>query len=482
MIAILIFIKSLQHKFLDGLLKAKEKYPTLFILGVVSGNLLFFKNPLLLIIFFPFLKRKLIKSAIFILTGTVVGFTSMLLIDSSYNFNSTGLERYEKISGIVMEVTNNEYAAEAVITYKLGINILVELPTYPVINNWDKITLYGRYKEIINRSDFDYISYLKSRGINRYFKAEQIVELEKTPFSFISNIKERLFGIFKKYLYPPNSDLINGILLGKDSAMNKNMLEIFKNSGISHIISVSGFNFSLIFSLLNSVFIFTNRRINLIFSLSSCTFYFFLVGVHNLPALRAMLMLSVFSVALFFGRKISKLDIFSVVVFLFLILFPYALINVSFLLSIGATISIAAFTSSNEIQSNLWDSLKSIIVTTSAINVFTLPLTYKVFGEFSVLGILTNIVVLPLLPFITVASLISILADFIGFDLVNNIIFFWINLLVKLVIKVAEIVSDLEFSKSKSIVILIIIIFISLLVLALNRNEAKKNLIKFKTS
>ncbi len=41
MIAILIFIKSLQHKFLDGLLKAKEKYPTLFILGphsLLHGN------------------------------------------------------------------------------------------------------------------------------------------------------------------------------------------------------------------------------------------------------------------------------------------------------------------------------------------------------------------------------------------------------------------------------------------------------------
>lgn len=474
--AILILLKSLQHNFYSGLLKTKDKYPTLFLLGVITGNLLFFKNPILLIILFPFLKKKLIKSAFVILIGVIAGFGNILIMDNSYNFNSSVLGKYEEISGVVIETSQKEYATEVIVAYKIGINILVELPTYPVVNNWDKVTVFGKYHEIINKGDFDYITYLKGKDIRRFFKAEKIIQIEKTPFSFVNNIKDRLIGISKKNLYPPSSDLINGVLLGEKEAMDKEILENFKNAGILHIISVSGFNFSLIFSLLNSFFLFTNRRINLIISLIPCSFYFILVGVHNLPALRAMLMLFVFSIALFFGRKISKLDIFTIVIFLVILLFPYALTNISFLLSIGATIGIAVFTNSNEIQSNIWDNLKSIIVTTSAINILTLPLTYQVFGEFAVLGVFTNAVVLPFLPYITTASLISILADLIGFDFVNKIIFFWINLLVKLVIKIAEIVSSIRFSQSDSIVILSFILFFSLLVLALNRNGAKKNL------
>ena len=102
-------------------------------------------------------------------------------------------------------------------------------------------------------SSFSYPEYLKNQGIYYILEAgkeREIIFLGRDKGNlFISlafRIKQRLKGIFEKYLQPANSAVLSAITLGDRQGLLAQVREDFTRTGTAHIIAISGFNVGIV--------------------------------------------------------------------------------------------------------------------------------------------------------------------------------------------------------------------------------------------
>lgn len=442
----------------------REKTFVLFCIGFIAGNLFYFNSFWILIIISPFTFINKFRSLTIIMAGIVTGFGYICLTDLNLG-NKNFLEK-TTLSGIVLESKQESFFQTLLVAESLNVSIKVKAPLYPIFSYGDKILANGNYVNIQNKlSEFDYISYLKSQNIWREFNAIVIEKTNSTIFSFLNDIRTKIFLAVREHTLPPESGIIEGIIIGTKSNLDEEILQSFNYSGLTHILSVSGFNFSILYIFALKVFTPLNRYKRLIIAQGLILFFLFIVGVHNLPALRATVMILVLTLSQFFGRKISKIDILAITMFLLILVFPFVLINISFLLSMGATIALLIFFKNLEFEKSVWGEASSIILATIAINVITLPITFFLFGEFSLVSLISNVLVLPFMPLLMLCFALGFGFWIIKLEFFAHGFFLILENGIKYITKLTEILGKLEFSKIDNSTVFLFYVFICIGVL-----------------
>lgn len=104
-----------------------------------------------------------------------------------------------------------------------------------------------------NPGQFDYREYLYARGIRAIISLEDGNSIEKTGSgrgSYIAGaalgIKRRLMEVNRVTLEPDHAALINGIVFGSRGEIDRRTAEIFNETGVVHILSVSGLHVGLV--------------------------------------------------------------------------------------------------------------------------------------------------------------------------------------------------------------------------------------------
>ncbi len=197
-----------------------------------------------------------------------------------------------------------------------------------------------------------------------------------------------------------------------------------RNSGVSHIMVVSGMHLSIIigavFKLIGKLF--CNRYARFI---TAAVFVFMLCGVcgFTVSVTRAAIMYFIAAAAPMFYKENDSVNSLFVAVSLILLATPFAVFSASFQLSVLATLAIIGPSNSYcEALFLRFDNLKPmlcalirLVLNTLFAMLFTMPITIFTFGEASLISPITNLAISYAVTFLLEITLASVLLSFIPF-------------------------------------------------------------------
>lgn len=203
-----------------------------------------------------------------------------------------------------------------------------------------------------------------------------------------------LIDYINEVLPPREAALAAGMILGDKTGFDNSLNTDLKNSGLMHLVVISGANLMILMTVtINGLSGLINRKIAIIIGILLSWIFVGMVG-WQVSILRAVLMVSLVYWAQLLGRKFSILrNIFFV--FLLMVLIDYRFLSeVSFWLSFTAYLGVL-------VGRGKW----SVIW----ITLWTMPVLAFYFGKISLVQPVTNILVLGLSETVTVFGLIGIM-------------------------------------------------------------------------
>jgi competence protein ComEC len=216
----------------------------------------------------------------------------------------------------------------------------------------DRIWLTARLRlprNFRNPGAFDYEGYLRGLGISTLasVKAEEIEVLPGTSGSRLGFWRSRLrqsilVHIRERGLWGrEDAAIFSAMIVGDDSLLLRNVREEFQQTGVYHLLVVSGMNVGI---LAFAVF-WLARRLRLpqwaasLVTIALSIFYAYIAGM-GVPIMRAVLMLSLFLIARLLYRDRSGLNATGFAALVVLVLSPMALFDAGFQLTFLALLAI----------------------------------------------------------------------------------------------------------------------------------------------
>ncbi len=252
-----------------------------------------------------------------------------------------------------------------------------------------------------NRLLFNYKSYLRSKKISVVLFAEGNITTLQENYSYFhlisNNFKNYAEMTFYNSLNHKNAEIILSILLGNIDYLDENFYENIKVMGLAHIFAVSGTHIVLLYGFLLAVFKYCglNRKIRLIITWSMVWFYGFLIGF-PISVMRTLVMFTLLFGADIFYRKYSSINAIGLAALILTIYNPYWIFDAGFLLSFSAALSLIVYNkniSGNVQTKNIFLRLVYLYL---FLMLFTLPVLAYFFNYIPIMGIIYNIVLLPI--------------------------------------------------------------------------------------
>lgn len=305
-------------------------------------------------------------------------------------------------------------------------NLLVVTKKYPEFSYGEKVSLQGKIVLPENFSnengrEFDYLSYLAKDGIFYeipFPKVEVLASGQGNPlFAFLYSFKKAMSEKVSSLLPEPESGLLLGLLFGAKRALSSEVMEMFRAAGIVHIVVLSGYNITIIADFFTRVFLFFPIS-KMWASIGGGAFviFFALMSGTGASTVRAAIMVLLIIFARVTGRISNAIHLLFVAAFGMIIWNPlYLLYDPSFQLSFLATFGLLAL--GPELSRRLLFvtekfGIRETLATTLSTQIFVLPLLLYETGMLSVVAVLVNLLVLPLLP---LAMFFGALATLLGF-------------------------------------------------------------------
>jgi len=277
--------------------------------------------------------------------------------------------------------------------------------------------------ESFNDGQFNYARYLATQNVYAIFYANEINTLEESKQYYFLRLAQSAHDFVVKTVnkHIPNyyAGVLSPMLIGDESLLDTITKENFTKAGVMHILVVSGMNVAyvaVIVWFLFRLFGFSYR----VASLGSIPFillYVFATGATP-PVLRAGVMAIFVAFSLSLSRPVLIYHSLSLAAFVILIFDPRSLFSASFQLSFGATVGIVYFY--KEITKLFTKTPKiirwvcSVAAASFAAQLAVLPILAYYFGRVSLIGLLSNIFIVPLSGFITTFGFLMC-----GFELVS---------------------------------------------------------------
>jgi competence protein ComEC len=266
---------------------------------------------------------------------------------------------------------------------------------------------------------------------------------------FVVSLRDMATNNIERHFSSPYSDLLLGMVVGIDGFSN---IPRFKQqlvaTGTIHIVVVSGFNISLVSSLilrmLGSVYKFRN-----VILVQAATFGYSILSGFSPPVVRAWVMGSLVSWCRYSGREVRSSYIFVLAILLMLAASPCNLYSLSFQLSALATLGLILFTEPTtqllyrmfKLRGGFVEDLSSTI----SAQILVIPLISYTFGRVSISSLVANMCVLWCVPLITVLGSVLALVPPALSSLVLPIILI-VRLLLHYVRNILELISLFPYS------------------------------------
>ena len=304
-------------------------------------------------------------------------------------------------------------------------------------------TPYGTH----NPGGFDYGRYLQQQGIDAVTTLRGVGAVSFGPSPKLSwrawvlgpvdHWRKTVHDAAVASLASPALGVFLGMVLGEQSFIEPEVRDAFMASGTVHILSISGSHLGLLavliftvvrgcFCLLPSTWIermavrLTATRCAMLVTLPAVSFYALLAGA-EMATVRSWIMIVVFGIGVWLGHTKNLATALAVAALLILIPHPEAVYDISFQLSFVSVAAIAMVVWSQRMEDDvqikqeipsrtrissrlytLWQNTKMAWGMSLAVSVATLPLVAFYFHQIPWLGIMTNLVIVPLVGILVI--------------------------------------------------------------------------------
>lgn len=265
-----------------------------------------------------------------------------------------------------------------------------------------------------NPGGLDYKKYLAASGISAtMYTGKHNVKIIDTKSEVIlkaigHNLRKRIIMAVNESLPEQQAAFLNAMLTGYREGISEELEGYFSDSGIIHILSVSGLHVAYIMMPFIYIFKkigFKKKNANLIVMVV-LIMYVLITGPQP-SVLRAVIMALTVLAGQIMMREPDTLTSISFSCILILLWRPLMLYNIGFELSYAATVSIVLLNKSiNEgikkrvrlrfIPAKVRDNIFGILSTTLAAQAGTFPISAVYFNKFSLISVFTNLLAVPL--------------------------------------------------------------------------------------
>lgn len=279
-------------------------------------------------------------------------------------------------------------------------------------------------------------------------------------------------SVFKKYI-PTSTEagMAEALLIGYRNDLDRDIVQQYTNTGVVHIIAISGMHLGLIYGLVMLLFKpFSKRKpvkIVSAFAVIAVLWGFSLLTGAAPSITRSAIMFTFLVLGQIGDKKASIFNSLACAAFVLLVYDPYTLWDVGFQLSFGALLSIAIFTLPIEkllyFKQKWMQKLWQLNAMTIAAQILTFPIVVFHFHQFPNLFLLTNLIAVPLSSLIIYALIALLALSWIPIvNVITGVVCKWLiwvmNKFIALVNNVPHALTDnIYFTLSQAIVLVFII-------------------------
>ena len=195
------------------------------------------------------------------------------------------------------------------------------------------------------------------------------------------------------FLSERNANIVYAMLFGDKSALSWAVRNDFSASGLAHMLTVSGFHVGLVYAVISGLLRVCRvpRRAHFWVVTPILVFYAYLCG-WQYAVMRALIMCLTYAFAkqkLYVADALSVLSLAAVII---LLIYPYALVSVSFLLSFTCVLGIYLW------FQTIYRAIPSkALAMYVAVTLGSFPFMVYFFGAVPLFGLVANVILVPLL-------------------------------------------------------------------------------------
>jgi competence protein ComEC len=271
----------------------------------------------------------------------------------------------------------------------------------------------------VGEDGFDYGRYLATKRISALVEATSVRPVGEGR-GWIGRIHRRTDVALGYGLRPREAAVVRGMVLGDRSLMPEDLETAFQRSGVTHVLAISGQHVAIlaavIYFALRLFAIPAPVRAGITIGL---IWPYILIAGAPPSAIRAGVVATFVLAAPLLGRQVSALHFMTTMLALVLAYNPQLVYNAGFQLSVAAVFGILLLTSplKSLIENTLLrpfstppKQLSNLIAVSLAAQIATSPIVAATFDQVSLVGVLTNLVAVPLSGPILILGLLGSLA------------------------------------------------------------------------
>ncbi|HET9747589.1 MAG TPA: ComEC/Rec2 family competence protein [Chitinophagaceae bacterium] len=406
--------------------------------------------------FIPFFERyKLSAVSGLSITGIFIAIGGLLSWYKNIEHNKDWFgSKYEKGGAII--VTLNEQPVEKAKSFKANASVDFILKNdlwvktngviilyfakdslFPNPGYGSQLVLTKPLQEIRNSGNpggFDYKRYSLFQGItNQVYLRAPLPSRKENEFAvlsttnrkilpqFINSTRAKVLNILRANIKGEKElGLAEALLIGYKNDLDKTLVQSYSNTGVVHVIAISGLHLGLIYWLLTWLFKPLQksklRWLRPVFILTGLWLFSLLAGAQP-SVLRSAVMFTCIVLSDSLERRSSIFNGLSLSAFLVLCINPFWLWDVGFQLSYAAVLSIVIFMQPIYhlfyIKNKLLDFTWKLNAVTIAAQILTAPISIYHFHQFPATFLLTNFLAVPLSSLILLAEILLCIVSFV---------------------------------------------------------------------
>lgn len=438
-----------------------------FFIGITAGFfvsfdiyiafLLIFLAAVLLILFWG---NRQVAIIILALLSFTVGISRVYVEELSRNIHFDEMLGEEVIlEGVIsMEPDERENTIRIVVENEEGVRVISSIPRSFEVLYGQGIVIKGKIERPVAFSsdggrEFNYPGFLVKDDIYYQISFPEVLSLgdvETTGFGrgYLFALKNAYTDGLSLLLPETEASLAGGITVGDKRALGGNLLDVFRITGIIHIVVLSGYNITIVAESIRRLLLGLPRAIGLWASAFSILLFVIMTGA-TATGVRAGAMASLALIATATNRRYAITRALALTAIAMVLWSPHILLyDPGFQLSVIATlglIHIAPLISERLLFITERFGLRDIVGATIGTQIAVLPLLLYQTGLLSLVALPVNLLVLPFVP---LSMLLSFIAGVVG-ALVGTT-FVWIALpahtLLLYILKVVEMFGRLPFA------------------------------------
>ena len=248
--------------------------------------------------------------------------------------------------------------------------------------------------------------YVRNKGDNQLLNA-----LVETPAYLVEHLREKIRDRFQKVLgNEPYAGVLTALAIGDQAAIPQTQWQVFRRTGVSHLMSISGLHITMLGSLaFFIVYQLWRRSIRLTLELPArkaaamagllAALVYALLSGFSVPAQRTVYMLATVAAALLSSRNVSPSQLLAAALIAVLLLDPWAVLAPGFWLSFGA-VALILFVTANRLGRAHW--LVEYGRVQWAMTIGLIPPLLALFQQVSLVSPIANAFAIPLVSFVVV--------------------------------------------------------------------------------